>query len=116
MILIEDNKMMNYADIALYNFVVRIIEKSSLLSTEDTVELMNVGSKKTNIYTIEGATRELYCYGDTIAINLGSEVHFIGTNGWLLKRYTSSQEMKKIVMCDSFAGIVYRDKVEFVNF
>lgn len=112
----EENKKINYADISLNNYVVRINEKSNLLTTEDTVEIMQVSNKKTNIYTIEGATRELYCYGNTIAINLGSEIHFIGTNGWLLKKYTSSQEMKKIVMCDECAGIVYRDKIEIVHF
>ncbi len=112
----EENKKINYADISLTNYAVRIIEKTSLLSTEDTVEIIQVSSKKTNIYTLEGATRELNCYGNTIALNLGSEVHFIGTNGWLLKKYTSSQEMKKMVMCDECAGIVYRDKIEIVHF
>ena len=54
-------------------------------------------------------------YNDKISINLGSEVHFISTNGWLIKRYISSQEIKKIVMCNNFAGIVYRNKIEIVN-
>jgi hypothetical protein len=27
-----------------------------------------------------------------------------------------NQEMKKIVMCDECAGIVYRDKIEIVHF
>lgn len=111
----EEKKKISFADIELNNFAFRIIEKSILLSTESTVELMNTGNKKINIYILDGVVKEVYVYDDVIALNLGSEVHFIGMNGWLIKKYTSSQEVRKIVMNSNFAGIVYRDKIEIIE-
>ncbi len=105
-----------FADAELTNFAFRIIEKSVLLSTQSSVELVNIASKKTNIYTVDSVIKEVYTYDNCVALNLGSEVHFIGTNGWLSKKYISSQEVRKIVMNSHFAGIIYRDKIEIVEF
>ena len=111
----EDGQKISFADIELNNFAFRIIEKSVLLSTDSTVELINTSSKKVNIYTLDSVVKEVYTYDDVVALNLGSEVHFIGTNGWLIKKYTSSQEVRNIVINNNFAGIVYRDKIEIVE-
>ena len=111
----EEGKKISFADIELSNFAFRIVEESILLSTESKVELMNTSSKKVNIHTIDSVVKEVYSYDDSIALNLGSEVHFIGTNGWLIKQYISSQEVTKIVMSSNFGAIVYRDKIEIVE-
>lgn len=79
------------------------------------MEIINTNNKKTSLYTLDGVAKEIYSYDNTIAINLGSEVHFISTNGWLMKKYISSQEVKNVVICNNFAGIVYRNKVELIN-
>lgn len=111
----EDGKKITFADVELTNFALRIIEKSVLLSTESTIELMNIGNKKINVYTLDSVVKEVYVCDNAIALNLGSEVHFIGTNGWLIKKYSSSQEVRKIAITSNFAGIVYRDKIEIVE-
>ena len=111
----EDGQKVVFGDIKLNNFVVRILEKSVLLSTQSTVEFVNVGSKKTNIYTIDSVVKEIYVNNNYIALNSGSEVYFVGTNGWLNKKYTSSQEVRKVVINNECAGIVYRDKIEIIN-
>jgi len=111
----EENKKIVFADMELTNFIFRIMEKNVLLSTESTIELVNIANKKTNIYTIDSVVKEVYGYDHHLAINLGSEVHFIGANGWLTKKYNSSQEVRKIVMNSNFAGIVYRDKIEIIE-
>ena len=113
--LTQDGGKISFADIELSNNVYKIVEKSSLLSTQTQVEIINSGSKNESIYSFEGVTKQSYSYNDTIAINIGSEVHFISSNGWLIKRYLSNQEVKKVVLCNNFAGIVYRNKVEIVN-
>lgn len=104
-----------FADINLENHIVKIVEKNVLLSAQTKVEIMNVDSKSSSSYTVQGAVKELYTRNDTTAINLGSEVCFIGNNGWLKKKYTSTQEIKKIIICNNFAGVVYRDKIELIN-
>ena len=111
----EDNKKISFANIELKNNAYRISEKTSLLSTESTVEIINISNAKANIYTLDSIIKEVYSYDEVIALNLGSEVHFIGTNGWLIKKYISSQEVRKIIINSNFAGIVYRDKIEIIN-
>lgn len=112
----ENDKKINHADIRLTNFIYRAAEKSTGLFQADTViEMMNIESKKQTIYTIEGIAKNIYCYDNIIAVNLGQEIEFFNTSGWLIKKYTSSQEMQNITITNGMAGIVYRDKVEIIN-
>lgn len=111
----EDDKKIPFADVELTNHAYRIIEKSSLLSTQSTVEIINTTSKKISTYELDSVVKEVYAYNEKIALNLGSEVHFIGTNGWLVRKYISTQEVRKIVISNNFAGIVYRDKIEIID-
>ena len=48
-------------------------------------------------------------------INFGTEVLFINNYGWLIKKYTSSQEIQSITISNNLAGIIYKDKIEFLN-
>ena len=57
----------------------------------------------------------MYTYGDIISMNLGTEVEFVNTSGWLVKRYIANQEITNIVVSDSIAGIIYKDKIEIIN-
>lgn len=99
------------------NSIIKNVEESSgLLNTKTTVKLINTNTQKENKYTFDGVTKELYSSGSKIALNLGSEVHFIDTNGWLIKKYTSTQEIRKIIITDDIAGIVYRNKIEIIKF
>lgn len=112
----EADKKITFADIRLNNYTFRSVEKSTgLFSADTTIEMMNVENQKENVYTVEGVAKTITCHENVIAINLGSEVDFINTNSWLIKRYTSRQEVRNIVIGDGLAGIVYREKVEIVN-
>ena len=92
-----------------------IEESAGLFKSNSTVEIYNTTSKKQNIYNFNGVAKKVYSYGNIIAIDLGSEVLFINMNGWLIKKYNSAQDIKNIVLTDNLAGIVYRDKIEFIN-
>ena len=50
-----------------------------------------------------------------IVINLGTSALFINDNGWLVKKYESSQEIQEIVLCNSVAGIVSKNKIEIIS-
>lgn len=107
---------MTFYSIELNNHLVGTVESTSgLLDTQTSVQIINMDNQNQSTYNFNGVTKELYSYGNKIALNLGSEVHFIETNGWLIKKYTSSQEIRKIVITDEIAGIIYRDKIEIVN-
>lgn len=112
----ENDKKINDADIRLTNFAYRAVEKSTGLFQADTViEMMNIESRKETIYTVEGIAKNIYCYDNMIAVNLGQEVEIFNTNGWLIKKYTSSQDIQNITITNGIAGIIYRDKVEMIN-
>ena len=105
-----------YSDINLNNYVVDITEKSGgMFSAKTTVTLTNSQNEKQNIYNTDGAVKELYCFEDKIGINLGNEVHFIDSNGWLIKKYTTGQEAKKVVIGSNIAGIIQKNKLKIIN-
>ena len=113
--LIENGKKITYGGAELNNSIFRVIEKNNFLSSETTVEIKNSGSGQESIYILDGTAKEVYSHDGTIALNLGTEVHFVGTNGWLLKKYTSNQEVKRIVINNDFAGVIYKNKIEIVD-
>lgn len=47
-------------------------------------------------------------------INLGTEVLFLNTNGWMVRRYRATQEVRGVVMCDNIVGIIHRNKLEII--
>ena len=110
------NKKITFSEIELANNAITIEEKSSGLFTADsTVHIKNVINKEEKSYVAQGVAKEIYTKEDIIALNLGSEIEFINTGGWLVKRYIAKQEITKIVMSNNIAGIVYREKIEIIN-
>ena len=85
------------------------------LDQASNVEITNITSKRTNLYTLKGVAKEVCCRDNIIAVNIGTEVYFIKTNGWLAKKYVSTQEVKSVVVSGNIAGIIYRDKIEFLG-
>ena len=112
----NENKKMIFQSIELINHVVEIEEKSSGLFTADSViHIMHTENRGIKEYTVDTVTKEMYTYSNMIALNLGTEIEFINTDGWLVKRYIAKQEITNIVVSDSIAGIIYRDKIEIIN-
>ena len=89
--------------------------KTGLFNQEARLQLKQVGSNKTNIYTLPMIPNDVTTYEDVVAVNMGTEVDFVGTNGWLIKKYTSTKNVKNVVVCGSIAGIVYKDKIELIG-
>lgn len=119
----EDNTVMNnqnkkviFQSVELGNHAIQIEEKSSGLFTADSVvSILNTENKGTKEYVANAVTKEIYTYGNIMALNLGTEIEFINTDGWLVKRYIANQEITSVVVSDSIAGIIYRDRIEIIN-
>ena len=110
------DKKITAQSINLDNHFVTIQEETSgIFSANSVINIMDVDSKNIKNYTVETSIKEIYTKGNMIALNLGTEVEFINTGGWLVKRYIASQEVTNVTISDSIAGIVYRDKVEIIN-
>ena len=79
------------------------------------MNIVNADTKETKQYLVNYVAKEIYTNGNIIALNLGTDIEFVSTGGWLVKRYVANQEITNIVVSDSIAGIIYRDKIEIVN-
>ena len=97
------------------NFIAIEEESSGIFTANSLVNIVDVDSKNLKNYTIESVIKEVYAKGDVIALNTGTEVEFINTSGWLIKRYVASQEVTDVTVSNNIAGIIYRDKVEIIN-
>ena len=112
----EKDKNITFGDIELNNCVYRVIEKSTgFFNSESTVEIINSTNNKENVYLVNGVAKNVFSNEGVIAINMGTEIHFIGINGWLIKKYSSKQEFKDIVITNNIVGIVYRDRIELIS-
>ena len=111
-----DQEKITYYSIELDNNIVKNVEENaSLFTTNTAIKITNSTTQKENTYKFEGVIKEMHCSGSKIALNLGSEIHFVDTNGWLIKKYTSNQEARKIVISNEVAGIIYRNKIELIK-
>ena len=111
----KDKKVI-FQTIELENNIASIEEKSSGLFTADTVvNITNTDNKETKQYTAKSLAKEIYSYENIIALNLGTEIEFINTSGWLVKRYKANQEITNITVSNNIAAIIYRDKIEIIN-
>ena len=111
-----DNPKITYATIELKNNVATVEEKEADKYTGiSRVLIKNVSNNKIKKYETEEIAKEIYTYENAIALNFGTDLHIINTNGWLMKKYISSQEINKIVMSNKLVGIIYRDKIEIIE-
>lgn len=112
------DKNIIFADIELDgNFcIVKEATSSTLLNTEYELKLTNIENKKEHTYLVKSAIKNLYCKNNTVAINLGNEVEFINMSGWLVKKFTSIQNIRDIKLGDNIAAIIYKSKIEVISF
>lgn len=111
----EENKNYTFAGIDLINNIYSIEEVSEGISNQvSKVKLINTGTKKVNSYSIKSIAKGTSSAGDNIAINLGSEIYFINTKGWLKKHYIANEEIRNIIVSDRIAAIIFRDKIEIL--
>lgn len=112
----ENNKLA-FVTIGLSNRVVLVEENSTGEYTSDTnVRIINPNNNKTKQYNTSNVAKAILTYSNKIALNFGTELHIIGTNGILIKKYKSNSEINDIVMTDNLVAIVYNDNIAIINF
>ncbi len=114
--ILEFDENTQIADINLKSYIVRAEKIATGTFTSKTnIILTNIITRAETIYEVKSSIKEIKCYNEIAAINIGTEIHFIGLNGWLEKKYTSNQEAKEIVLGTQVAGIVYRDRIKIIT-
>ena len=93
------------------------IEKIStgLLSSKFELQILDIPSLEKKVYTLDKEPKSIEVFGNIIAVNFGTEILFINNYGWLIKDYTSYQEVQSIMLSNNLASIVYKDKIEFLS-
>lgn len=110
------NKKDIFSDISLKSTVALITEKSSGLFADVQLQIININSGKSNYYNMTGVPKSVKTKDNIIALNLGVEIHFVDcNNGWLIKKYSSNQEVRNIILGSNIAAIVYQDKIELIS-
>jgi len=116
-----DNKIMSiekkyeFIDINLKNNFVYTYNNYNNFTNISNINISNSQNTSSNEYEFKGSIKSLSTSEQKIAINTGSEIHFIGLNGWLIKKYDSYNEINNIILGDSVAGIIYKDKIKIVE-
>ncbi len=114
-ILAIDNKT-TFMSSNLTNSIAYITEESSGIFNSDSVlNIINTSNNQKSIYNFDEVVKEMYTYGNTIGINVGTEIYFVNTNGLLIKKYTSNQEITNVQISSDLAIIIYKDRVEIIN-
>ena len=77
---------------------------------------VNPNNNKKKQYITSNVAKALTTSENKIAINFGTELHIVNTNGILIKRYKSNSEINNVVMTDNLVAIVYSDNIAIINF
>lgn len=103
-----------FADI---NYKLIQVEKinDGVLSSKFELQIIDSETLEKTTYPLDREPKSIEVFENIIAINFGTEVLFINNSGWLIKNYTSYQEVQSIILSNDLAGIVFKDKVEILS-
>lgn len=111
----EDSKI-SFMSVNFSNYMAYVEENSTgLFNSESNVKIVNTSSNQENLYTLDDIAKEIYTGDDIIAINVGTELYFIDTKGWLVKKYTANQEITNVMLSSHLSAIIYKDKIEIID-
>lgn len=105
-----------FVDINLTDTYLVISEDNSNLFSNLNANLFDISSDKKNIYELDSSPKSIFCQNDVIAIVSGTRINFINSSGWLIKNYSSTNEPTDIKIATGIAGIIYKDRIEIINF
>ena len=110
-----DNDM--FVDINLKDSIAVIDKQSSgLFSYEFEMLLKSTNSKSESLYILDSDLPKMMTVcGNNVALNLGNEIRIVNSNGWLIKKYTSNSQIKNLVIGDTIAGVIYKNKIEIIE-
>ena len=115
---LEINEDSIFVDISPKNNIISFEKESSgKFSFKYKVKIKEEQSLAESFYVLNSSIpKKVITNPNVIAMNFGTEVKIISTNAWLIKEYKSSKQIKDIVLGESILGIIYKDRVEIINF
>ena len=106
-----------FVDISSKDSIAVIDKQSSgLFSYEYELINKSTTSKSESLYILDSELpKSIKISGYNMALNMGNEIRIVNTNGWLLKKYTSDNQIKNIVIGDTVAGVIYKNRIEIIK-
>ena len=99
----------------LKNQIVYVEEQSEgLFQLSSNLHIVNTSSNQENVFSIEETIKQIYANKTIIVANTGTDLYFISTNGWLIKKYTASQEITNVAFSENVAAVIFKDKIEVI--
>ena len=97
------------------NHIAYVKEESSMFKTKTDIKILNTTNNSESLIYLKDMAKEIYAKDNILEINLGTELHFYDTNGWLKKKYKSEKEITNIEFSESLAAVIYKDKIIVIN-
>jgi hypothetical protein len=98
------------------NIIIVKKNQNGLFDNNTTMYIYDTkGNKKE--YVLYSSPKQIYADNKTIAVDLGSEILFVNTNGKLIKRCELKGEVKELQLYNNgnMAGLIFRDRIELVK-
>ena len=113
---VDENDNITFITGNLKNSVAYIEEQQAgVFDTTSKLSIINSSNNQSYTYNFDEIAKEMYANGNIIGVNIGTEMYFIKTNGMLIKKYTSNQEITNVLISDDLATIIYKDRIEIIN-
>lgn len=109
--LIEIDSTVSFVDINLDGYVSYIKEETNKYE----LNILNVENRKNNTYLLNDAVKNIYCNENITAVDVGNKVEFVNNNAWVIKKFTSNQNIKSIILGSNCATIIYKDRIEILD-
>ncbi len=108
------NSNIVFAD--LNDRIIQVEKKNdSMFNSTFELQMINPENSERNCYTLDKEPKSIKTFGNIIAINFGTEALFINNNSWLIKQYTSYQEIQDISISNNLAIIIFKNKTEIIS-
>ena len=101
-----------FVDIYLKDNFAYIAKENNSIFSDIILGITDVYTQKVTKYKVSAVPKSVTANHNIIAICYGSEIDFVNTSGWLVKKYRSNQEIRDIVIGTNIVGIIYKDKLE----
>ena len=109
-------KKVTFMSINATNAVVYIEEETTgIFNTNSYINIINTQNNQTCTYNLEDVAKNLYTNYNVVAVNVGTDIYFINTSGWLIKKYSTKQEITNVIFSKNIAGIIYKDKIVIID-
>ena len=79
------------------------------------MHIVNTFNNQEKTYKLEEVAKELYAKNNIIVVNTGTQIYFVDTSGWLIRKYSAKQEITNVEFSNSLAAIIYKDKVIIIS-